>query len=74
MVSLRCKKILSTLFTLFIFVILLISMYLDDNNQQNEYTDILLVIAFILLPLSVLSTIYYCGIMENINTIANVDT
>ena len=71
MISLRSKKVISALSIPFTFILLLTSISLDTGSQQNEYTDILLILSFISLPISIISTIYYCGIMENQNSIAN---
>ena len=69
MLSLRCKKILSTLLVFITFLLLLISLALDTGNQQSEYVDILIIISLILFPISIISSIYYCGIIENINSV-----
>lgn len=69
MISLRCKKILSICYVVFTFITLLLCLSFDTGNEQNEFTDILLILSFISLPISIVLTIYYCGIMNNPNSI-----
>ena len=72
MLSLRCKKVISTFFVLFTFLTLISCLSLDDGNHQDEFTDILLMLSFISLPISIMTAIYYYSILENVNAVADI--
>ena len=73
MVSLRCKKVLSVMYVAFSTIALLISLKLDTGSQEMEYSDILLILAYISLPVSIFMSIYYCSGIENSNAITSMN-
>lgn len=73
MISLRCKKVISICSVLFTFTILLICLSFDTGNKENEFIDILLILSFFSLPVTIMTAIYYYSILENVNAVANID-
>ncbi len=73
MVSLRCKKVISTLVLFINIIVLWSSLSIDEQNTEFENTDIPLILSFLLLPVSIITTIYFCGVSNNVNAVANFE-